>query len=171
MCYIELVIFRQILSVTATSRSNSKAIINRTITPKIGSDCRTPFDLFSSKMIDRTCEDFSLCSVHRAKAHNPRSTSVQANPFANVDEKEDIEAYQKQVEDRKLQEQGKFYFPQCKKKKIPSFMIMDPAFHRLFFLFLSIYTCFLLIPIISWLFVSHAKTSSSGRDNRQSETW
>ena len=32
--------------------------------------------------------------------------SLQANPFANVDEKEDIEAYQKQVEDKKLQEQG-----------------------------------------------------------------
>ena len=31
---------------------------------------------------------------------------LQANPFANVDEKEDMEAYQKQVEDRKLQEQG-----------------------------------------------------------------
>lgn len=33
----------------------------------------------------------------------------QANPFANVDENEDFEAYQRQVEDKKLQEQGECF--------------------------------------------------------------
>ena len=42
---MEVILFRQILSVT-TSKMNSKAIINKTITPKIASDCRTLFDLF-----------------------------------------------------------------------------------------------------------------------------
>ena len=43
---MKIILFRQILSITTTSKMNNKAIINRTITPKIASDCRTPFDLF-----------------------------------------------------------------------------------------------------------------------------
>merc|ERR1712228_627698 len=45
--------------------------------------------------------------IKREQQHNATvyKTYYQANPFANVDEKEDIEAYQKEVEDRKLQEQ------------------------------------------------------------------
>ena len=42
---MEVILFRQILSVTITSKMNSVAIINRTITSKIASDCRTLFDL------------------------------------------------------------------------------------------------------------------------------
>ena len=43
---MEVILFRQILSVTTNSKMNSKAIIDRAITPKIASDCRTLFDLF-----------------------------------------------------------------------------------------------------------------------------
>ena len=43
---MEVILFRQSSSVTTTSKMNSKAIINKNITPKIASDCRTLFDLF-----------------------------------------------------------------------------------------------------------------------------
>ena len=43
---MEVSLFREILSVT-TCKMISKAIIDKTITPKIASDCRTLFDLFA----------------------------------------------------------------------------------------------------------------------------
>lgn len=45
--------------------------------------------------------------IKREQQHNATvyKTYYQANPFANVDENEDMEAYQKQVESNKLQEQ------------------------------------------------------------------
>ena len=49
MCYTEVILFNQVLSVTI-SKSNSKVTITRTITPKIASECRTLIDLFSSDL-------------------------------------------------------------------------------------------------------------------------
>ena len=48
---MEVILFRQILNVTITSMMNSKAMINRTITPKIASDCQTLFDLFVCSLL------------------------------------------------------------------------------------------------------------------------
>ena len=56
---MKVILFRQILSVT-TSKMNSKAIINRTITPKIASDCRTVFDLFLRSRVFRCDQDVSV---------------------------------------------------------------------------------------------------------------
>ena len=47
---MEVILFRQILSVTTTSKMNSKAIINRAITPKMASHCRTLIDLFFQRL-------------------------------------------------------------------------------------------------------------------------
>ena len=48
---MEVMLFKQVLSVTITSKSNRKAIITRIITPKIASDCRTLFDLFQQNPV------------------------------------------------------------------------------------------------------------------------
>ena len=43
---MEVMLFRQVLSINITGKSNRKVIITRIITPKIASDCRTLFNLF-----------------------------------------------------------------------------------------------------------------------------
>ena len=57
---MEVILFRQILSVTTTSKMNTKAIINRTITPKIASDCRTLFDLLITCLYHDVAPQFTL---------------------------------------------------------------------------------------------------------------